>query len=288
MLAKLLQLTHRDFGLSVVNDHAEYRCMPFSIGYCSEDCPEKYRWNNNKRERFCLFQYTLSGSGCFSAGGQAPLRLEPGTAFLVESPSDTQYWLPESRPWEFLYVLFVGDLAHYHTAQLIKDNGHLYRLPKNSAPIELLSQYYVSVIRGGVPDKYASAAFMYSFLMELYRFGIKPADEAPKEIAAAHQYIQDTYRDCNLRVDLIARRAGISKFHFSRLFKQYYGLPPYQLILELRLRKAIELISSTELPIKQIYHMVGFTDYAYFCNAFKRHFRFTPSSLRRKKLRVSG
>ena len=79
--------------------------------------------------------------------------------------------------------------------------------------------------------------------------------------------------------------AGFSKYHFSRLFKKYVGMSPYTYLLRFRLRRAVEQISSTNKPVKQVAFMVGFNDYPYFCNMFKKHTGFTPAAVRRQRAR---
>ncbi|MCS7047962.1 MAG: AraC family ligand binding domain-containing protein [Verrucomicrobiae bacterium] len=156
--------------------------------------PARYRFDNWSREKFSLLQWTVSGEGCFRAAQEYWLRA--GQAFLVNSPSATAYWLPPGRWWEFYWVLFVGDMAHWHVEQLINRQGHIFEGPLPEA----LRQTYDEVVAGKTPDRYTLCARMYQILMHLYR-GAETADD-PVERAVRVIYRQ--YADAALAVPDLA------------------------------------------------------------------------------------
>ena len=67
----------------------------------------------------------------------------------------------------------------------------------------------------------------------------------------------------------LAASIHLSVFHFSRLFKNTVGVSPYQFVLRQKIEYAKKLIKRKE-PIGDIAYMLGFTDSAHFCNAFKK------------------
>ncbi len=270
-------------SLSSTKGFPAHRCEAVTIGHAYEIDPRRYSFDNRVREHFSLFQYTLAGEGCFrGATGSDTIAMTPGRGFLVNCPSDTAYWLPEGRTWEFVYLLFVGDMARHHVDQLIAAHGSVFELPATSSPIDLLQRTYADAAAGIVSDKYLLSARVYQFLMELYRQAL-PCEQMVPAIDRVVRFIEQDYRNPALSVDDLAKRAGLSKFHFSRLFRQQLGVSPFVYVTQVRMNRARDLLLSTTMPIKQLSQSVGFRDYSYFCRAFRHHNRTTPAALRRAK-----
>ncbi len=81
----------------------------------------------------------------------------------------------------------------------------------------------------------------------------------------------------DVRLMEIASVAGLSPFHFARLFKNATGQTPHQYLLEQRLRKAREFLRLSYPPISQIGAEVGFPNHAYFARIFRRREGVTPT-----------
>jgi hypothetical protein len=65
------------------------------------------------------------------------------------------------------------------------------------------------------------------------------------------------------------------------LIKGEMGVSPHAHLQQFRLQRALNQITTTELPIKQIALESGYRDFAYFCKEFKRWTHKTPMSARR-------
>jgi AraC-like DNA-binding protein len=78
----------------------------------------------------------------------------------------------------------------------------------------------------------------------------------------------------------LALEVQISPAHLQRLFKKQTGLHVRDLISEQRLQKAAHLLSSSDLPIKEIAHAVGYEHHSSFVRAFQRRFAQSPKYYR--------
>jgi AraC-like DNA-binding protein len=83
-----------------------------------------------------------------------------------------------------------------------------------------------------------------------------------------------------LRLGEVAESVGLSAFHFLRLFKREVGVTPYQFLMRLRLRRAIELLRDTNRPVTEIAYEVGFGDLSNFINTFRRELGCSPRQFR--------
>jgi transcriptional regulator GlxA family with amidase domain len=87
-----------------------------------------------------------------------------------------------------------------------------------------------------------------------------------------------------LSTDDIAQLAGISRRQLERLFKQYLGILPSRYYLELRLKRARQLLRDTNYSIVQVGLMCGFSSGSHFSTAFGALFGNTPREERQRKL----
>ena len=92
-------------------------------------------------------------------------------------------------------------------------------------------------------------------------------------------YMEDNYAQ-HLTLQGLARQFGINYSYLSQLFKKAIDLTFAEHLTNIRLTHACQLLSDTYMPITDIAEAVGFQDYHYFCNTFKRFCSMTPSQYR--------
>jgi AraC-like DNA-binding protein len=85
----------------------------------------------------------------------------------------------------------------------------------------------------------------------------------------------DTNFSKSISLDDIAGEAYISKFHFTRLYKTYYGITPHQHLKRVRVAAAKELLKSG-MPVAAVCYEVGFESIPSFTRLFKTITGTTP------------
>ena len=93
-------------------------------------------------------------------------------------------------------------------------------------------------------------------------------------------YIHDNYRE-DLTMDSLAAQVFLSKGHLSNLFKNEVGVSVMQYITMLRMQKARQLLTTTNMKLHDIGKVVGYHDHSYFCRTFKKYYGVTALSFRR-------
>ena len=78
----------------------------------------------------------------------------------------------------------------------------------------------------------------------------------------------------------LALLAGLSEFHFARMFKQSMGMAPHQYVMNARLIRAEQLLKTTGMEITAIALECGFSSTSHFSNRFKSVRGMTPTALR--------
>lgn len=93
------------------------------------------------------------------------------------------------------------------------------------------------------------------------------------------EYIQ-LHLSMNLNVDELAKKAGLSSPHLSKVFKAETGDTLMTYVAKERCKKAADLLIKTSLPIQEIGAYVGYQDNNYFVKVFKKIMGSTPSIYR--------
>jgi AraC-like DNA-binding protein len=101
-------------------------------------------------------------------------------------------------------------------------------------------------------------------------------------IDRAKSLMQTRFRD-ELSLAEIAKSAGISVFHFSRVFRRLVGCAPHQYLILLRLAHAELLLLNTRLSVTEICFESGFRSMEHFIAAFRQRCGQSP-----RKYRVVG
>ena len=97
------------------------------------------------------------------------------------------------------------------------------------------------------------------------------------KLIATKDFIHKNYNN-KLTLNKLSFESGISKFHFSRLFKTCFEQSPAEMQINLRMQKAKLLILERSFQLTEIAFCLGYTDLASFSNQFKKHFGESPSS----------
>jgi transcriptional regulator GlxA family with amidase domain len=106
----------------------------------------------------------------------------------------------------------------------------------------------------------------------------------------ARELLRET-ADSPLSIRRVARETGMSRFHFSRLFKAVFGETPKQCQLAARLELAKHLLTTTDFSVTNISMDAGFESLGTFSHVFARRIGMPPTMYRHKMrsmIRVPG
>jgi len=84
-------------------------------------------------------------------------------------------------------------------------------------------------------------------------------------------------------LDRLAAQAGLSKFHFNRLFKSATGVSPSHYHINLRMDAAKRQLRETKKSVVEIALAVGYATPSHFAQLFRRETGLSPSDYRRHR-----
>ena len=129
----------------------------------------------------------------------------------------------------------------------------------------------------------AAEALADSVVIEMLRRAPRSAKTLGRDprVARAIAQMNASFADA-LGVDDLAKTANMSRFHFSRLFRDEVGQAPYQYLLKVRLARAAELLRGGHSSVTEAALAAGFTDFSRFSRMFKKHTGKLPTDVLRE------
>ncbi|MBZ6410060.1 MAG: helix-turn-helix domain-containing protein [Kalamiella piersonii] len=91
----------------------------------------------------------------------------------------------------------------------------------------------------------------------------------------------DNNIEARLDLDTVSERAGYSKWHLQRIFKEHPGSPLGEYIRIKKLKKSADRLTTTNEPILNVAISLGFDSQQSFNRSFKRQYGVAPGAWRR-------
>lgn len=228
--------------------------------------------------------------------------LVPGDILLIPSGELHALKAPEQGV-RFVFLLDISSIAKLHGFASIESvmNGPLV-INKNTYPhiyddvyhilLQMRNEYFGN-------NQFAELA-IFSLLLNLFIklgnnhlsnanlfSGARPykQKEYINKFNNVMEYIDAHYMD-EFTLDDVASATGFSKYHFSRLFKQYTGYSFCSYICHRRIKIAEELLEQHDLSITEIAMQSGFPSISTFNRVFRQQKNCSPSEYREKNNRA--
>lgn len=231
----------------------------------------------------CAFQYTLSGEGALVYEGRERA-VRAGSLMLLVSPHDYVYFTPPGQRWEFFYLTLEGPVIERIWRRVIARLGPVITMAEDEVPLQTAAAFALEIFGDNFCDPWRNSETAYALAMRLLRWAMRaPYAGRPAEYAKAMEKAVDCARRRfadPIGVEDLARAAGMSRFHFSRLFKAHVGISPGEFILQERLQAAADLLQTTAERIADVASRSGFSNPTHFGKLFRRRFGLTPQAFR--------
>ncbi|MBN2805155.1 MAG: response regulator [Prolixibacteraceae bacterium] len=111
-------------------------------------------------------------------------------------------------------------------------------------------------------------------IVENQKVEIESSDE--KLLQEAIQYINEHLSDPEINLEKMCRKMGVSHSSLYRKIKALTGMTVNELIRNVKLNKAAQLIKTGKLSISEVMDQTGFTNHSYFAKCFKKVYKVVP------------
>ena len=216
----------------------------------------------------------LTGEGVILADGQWK-KIRAGQACLLPPFVTNALKCIPGKSWSFAWVRYREARETRPILSSISPVTGTFETAPLKAAIEGLHAECVS-------GNGSSALHHWSELLHYYVVRFAQPHRSDDRLWRVWQRVEvDLGRSWTL--DELAEIACISGEHLRRLCRKELGRSPMHQVTYLRMRRASELLASTEQTIESISHEVGYQNPFVFSNAFTKWIGWRPSEYRRKK-----
>lgn len=239
-------------------------------------CDGAYRMSRKRSKKY-IFEYVISGKGYLWINSQEFFP-KSGDVYIAHYGSDHEYGSSAGDPWEKIWFNVAGTMVR----NLMNAYGLNTVYHVEDCDVEGIFRRGLEKVReDGTRAHYHASLTIHEIILHLsstihQRKGAKRSPEALK----LKEFLDARVGD---RVPLRSMGDVIAKSPSQtiRIFKNEWGMTPYQYLLDKKIQAARLLLVNTVKSIKEIAYETGFCDEYYFSNAFKKKVGTSPSHYRR-------
>jgi len=223
-------------------------------------------------------------------------RIKKGSFFLTSGgpPYDCRWRAIGSQPFETLLVFIELPALQRALEDTFGLDAPHARLRDLSAFTDDVLDSFMERLREELMRRHASPLYLQAIaqatavhLARNYAELVKqPRHSSPSLPGFKLRQITDWmagHVDQEFNLDQLAEQAGLSKFHFNRLFKKATGMSPSRYHIHLRMDAARRMLRETRESVLSIALEVGYANPSHFARLFRRQTGLSPSDYRRQR-----
>jgi len=250
--------------------------IPFDHAIVGVTYPlEDYCIQRGKFDKIINLEYVVSGEGEILLDGKWHTA-SAGDIFILREGEPHHYRSKKNNPWHKLWINYSAEYALAMMGAYRVRSG-IYRA-EDAIPLfqQALELSY---------SAYASASTCYTLAEYVHKIIAAASLSGTKSVAGEEYLIREMlnasiYKKTDL--DTVAKSLHMSKSNLIRIFKNCYGVTPYDYLLNAKLEAAKLLIVNSSLSIKEISDMVCISDEHYFSTLFAKRVGIRPREYRNK------
>ena len=222
--------------------------------------------------------FTKSGRGYL----QTPFEeyhLTPGVYISVPLGHSLVFGVSEDE-WEILWF-YILDIPFW---EKLKINGIVLEATSMVPKLELAMEGYLAECKTSNLASSIFADLIICYLEQVFELnGEEEKDETRSKLEMIwHEVDENPAKKWNKSE--LAQKFYVSLSTFDRMVKRYYGVTPWQKIIQIRMEKAKILLTKTDYPIKVIADRLGYANEFIFSTAFKTYSSISPKYYRQQSL----
>jgi len=223
-------------------------------------------------------------------------RIEKGSFFLTSggAPYDVRWKALSSEPFEAMFVFVELPLLQRALEEVFGADADRAQLRDNSAFIDVALDSLMERLRDELTRPPASPLFVQGIAQAIAihlarNYGVtveESSSGSPSLPGHKLRQVTDWMAEHvaeDFSLDRLAAQAGLSKFHFQRLFKRATGVAPSRYHINLRMNLARRLLRETKKSVIEVALEVGYANSSHFAQLFRRETGLSPSDYRRQR-----
>ena len=228
--------------------------------------------------------YIAEGEGIFQSSHIPETIIRAGDIFLL-FPGEWHTYHP-TKGWKSYWIGFKGkNIDDRVKEKFLSPEKPIYHIGYSSDIIHLYEEAYKTAQEEAAYSQQTLAGIVNHIIGLMYSLErniiLNKNRNHVDMINQARLRIREALED-DLTIQQIAEEMGVSYSNFRKLFKEFTGISPSLYQQDLKLQRAKELLSTTNLSIKEIAYRLNFEWPDYFSSKFKIKTNLKPSEYRSK------
>ena len=245
----------------------------------------EYQGNVKRAEGYCWHQIL------FCAGGSGRLIYDntetviTANSFIFIPAYYPHEYIPDDVKWDMRWTVFDGYSCVHILEEFGMNKPMIVKTDSITSMQKLYDKMLVTLKTDKVYGNYTCAGLVYQYILEFHRLALDNSAKSKVDksdiLMPALNYIEENYKN-DFSVAVLADISGVSQQYLCRIFNQTMNISPNEYITCRRLQEAKLLLTETNIPIKEICVMSGFSDPGYFSTVFRKYEKISPMEYRKK------
>lgn len=210
---------------------------------------------------FWLLHYVVSGYGKY-VKDNITYEVSPGQIFVIPPYEKTYYEADKKNPWQYIWIGFTT-------------NEPLPRMFYDSVIICPSAKAVFEEMKHCCKLNTGKSAFLSSCLWKLISLLLEQNKKSFDYVDNAISCMNSEYSS-GITIKDVSDRLGLNRSYFSALFSRRMGVSPSDYLSNLRLERAIELLTLYHESPSVVATSVGYKDLYHFSRMFKKHYGMSP------------
>ncbi|MDF7822671.1 AraC family transcriptional regulator [Pontiellaceae bacterium B12227] len=231
----------------------------------------------------CILIYCTEGRGWLEIDGQVRT-VGKHDAFLLPQHIPHTYGADPGNPWANYWIHFQGRQALEFADLIAPESGSpVIHLPRHHEIVACIEQLYQFMSNVHTYSTLVAATGALSQLLGVIQLRMRASEQCSRTADEnIDKSVEFMHRNLARKLTLkeLANIAGMSPNHYGALFGKRYYSTPIDYFNRLKIQRACELLSTTNLRVSEVGGQLGFPDPYYFSRLFKKIMGLSPRTYR--------
>lgn len=240
-------------------------------------------WNKGRILNGYYIVFISSGEGVFESAETQAYRVKAGDCFFLFPGVWHRYKPDAQHGWEEHWVGFKGPYPDMLMEKgIISQKRPFVNVGLNENLLKIFQDLLETASRSSIGYHQMMCGYTLQILGLINAISQQEEHGGPVEkLISKAKFVMQSSLEERISIESLVNDFPISYSKFRKSFKDVTGQSPNQYHLELRLKKAKELLGCTTLSISEIAYKTGFESAFYFSRLFKNKNGVSPKSFRR-------
>ena len=242
---------------------------------CGTTNPDKSYHIIRPNSRTCCIEYVEEGKGTVHINDETFFPCT-GDSYFLQSGKDQDYYSNVKEPWKKHFINLRGPLVDSLVSGYGLNDISFFK----GLSLEKELKKIIEIVKLKKGD-YTNQIILIVQEMFLKMYMYKKNLESTQNLGTAMKDFLDTQCTEKFNIDSLCKHISRSKSQTIRLFRECFGITPYQYVLSKKISLAKKLLENTNLSIKEISVQLCFSSEYSFSNAFKKKVGGSPYHYRK-------